>query len=157
MSSAAFTATFQPQLSPNRRELKFGRICIAEARLTNKTCEMRIAWENHMKSMIIAGAIALGGLGPVIAADLPPAPPPPRAPAAYVPAPPVYSWSGIYIGINGGYGFGQVNWLNPNTATSGNFNANGGFIGGTLGANFQASALVFGVEGDVDWSRINGS
>ena len=63
----------------------------------------------------------------------------------------------LYIGINGGYGFGRVNWLDPNTATSGNFNANGGFIGGTLGVNFQASALVFGAEGDVDWSRINGS
>jgi outer membrane immunogenic protein len=115
--------------------------------------------ESCMRSMAIAAAIVLGGFGSAIAADLPPvAAPPPRAPAAYIPAtPPVYNWAGIYVGVNGGYGFGRVNWLNPNTATSGNFNANGGFIGGTLGVNFQASALVFGVEGDVDWSRINGS
>ncbi len=103
---------------------------------------------------------ALIGLsGTVFAADLPPSPP--RAPAVYVPAVvPVYNWGGIYLGINGGYGFGKSTWtdpLNPSgTTTSGSFNVNGGLVGGTLGVNFQADAFVFGVEGDVDWQSLQG-
>jgi outer membrane immunogenic protein len=112
--------------------------------------------------LLIAGAFALAA-GPVLAADLPPSmppPPPPRAPAAYVPViQPYYNWGGIYIGINGGYGFASGNsvvTLSGNafgngTATGGG-NIQGGLAGGTIGANFQSGAFVFGIEGDGDWS-----
>ena len=64
-----------------------------------------------MKRILWAGAFALVAGGQALAADLPPPPPAPRAPATYVPvAVPVYNWSGIYIGANGGYGFGTSNW-----------------------------------------------
>ncbi len=54
----------------------------------------------YMMRMLIAGALALAAGGQAMAADLPPAAaPPPRAPAAYAP-PPVYNWSGFYIGGN---------------------------------------------------------
>jgi outer membrane immunogenic protein len=33
----------------------------------------------------------------------------------------------------------------------------GGLIGGTLGYNWQAGPLVYGLEGDIDWSNIRGS
>jgi outer membrane immunogenic protein len=92
------------------------------------------------------------------AADLPPVSPPPQAPVAYVPAPPpVYNWGGVYIGINGGWGFGTAKWTAslPAGVLSSSANANGGIVGGTLGANFQAGAFVFGVEGDWDYSGIN--
>jgi outer membrane immunogenic protein len=100
--------------------------------------------------------------GSAFAADLPPAaPPPPRAPAVYVPAVlPVYNWAGVYVGINGGYGFGSSTWtdpLNPAGTSSGSFSTNGGLVGGTLGVNFQASEFVFGVEGDIDWQTLKGS
>lgn len=97
--------------------------------------------------------------GSAFAADLP-QPAPPQAPTAYVPAPlPVYDWSGIYIGVNGGYGFASGNATytftgNPfigGTAT-GSGNLDGFLIGGTLGANFQSGQFVFGVEGDWDYS-----
>jgi outer membrane immunogenic protein len=73
---------------------------------------------------IIGGIIGVGvviGLGgSALAADLPPSPPP-RAPAVYVPAVlPVYNWAGIYIGVNGGWGWGNAKF----TA-----NAVGGFPG----------------------------
>jgi outer membrane immunogenic protein len=101
----------------------------------------------------------VGISAPAFAADLPPAPPV-RAPAVYVPAVlPVYNWAGVYIGINGGYGFGSTTWtdpLNPTGATSGAFTVNGGLIGGALGANFQSGAFVFGVEGDIDWQSLQG-
>ncbi len=113
-----------------------------------------------MKRMLMAGALALaaGSIGgQALAADLtPPPPPPPRAPATYVPAPaPVFSWTGIYLGINGGYGFGTTDWTPPPPASS--FNANGFLVGGTVGGNYQMGSFVLGLEGDWDWSNLNGS
>jgi outer membrane immunogenic protein len=62
-----------------------------------------------MKRILIAGAFALAAGGQALAADLPqPAPPP------YIPAPvPIFTWTGIYLGINGGGAFGDSNWSDP--------------------------------------------
>jgi outer membrane immunogenic protein len=103
--------------------------------------------------------VSLAAVGGAFAADLPqaPPPPPPRAPAAYLPAPQVYNWAGIYVGINGGWGWGGAKWT-ANTGAgniSGTPNDDGGVVGATLGANFQTGAFVFGVEGDFDYSGIN--
>jgi outer membrane immunogenic protein len=103
-----------------------------------------------MKRILIAGAFALAVGGPALAADLPP--PPPRAPATYVPTTvPYYNWGGIYIGVNAGYGFGTVT---PSPAGSVAFSPSGFLVGSTLGANFQAGAFVFGLEGDIDYSGV---
>jgi outer membrane immunogenic protein len=112
-----------------------------------------------MKRMLFAGAVALFVATSALAADLPVAPPP-QAPAAYVPVvAPVYNWGGIYIGINGGYGFGSTQWQSPTAGVvgTGTFNTNGGLIGGTAGFNFQSGQVVFGIEGDWDWAGISGS
>lgn len=110
-----------------------------------------------MMRTLIAAALTLAAGGQVLAADLPPAAaPPPRAPAAYAP-PPIFSWTGFYLGINGGYGFGQSSWNNPVDGPTGNFNTNGFLIGGTLGGNYQIGSFVIGVEGDGDWNDANGS
>jgi outer membrane immunogenic protein len=113
-----------------------------------------------MKRMLFAGAVALAAATPAFAADLyRPVAPPPQAPAAYMPpAPPVYNWGGIYIGINGGYGFGDTDWepAAPGVAT-GDFSIDGPLVGGTIGANFQSGQFVFGVEGDWDWADLSGS
>jgi outer membrane immunogenic protein len=106
-----------------------------------------------MKRILIAGAIAFAAGGQALAADLPPpVAPPPRAPAMYVPAPPPYLWTGLYVGINGGYGFGSIT---PNNAALANFNTNGFLGGGTIGGNYQIGGFVFGAEGDFDYSSIN--
>lgn len=107
-----------------------------------------------MKRMLFASAIALLAVTPAFAADLPEAAPPPIKAPAFVP-PPLYNWSGIYFGINGGYGFGNSDWRAP--VDTGNFNLDGGLVGGTLGINFQTGQFVFGLEGDVDWTNIQGS
>ncbi len=61
------------------------------------------------------------------------------------------NWTGFYAGVNGGLGFGQNNWNAPSlgfTSPSGNFS---GMLGGvTVGANWQSSAWVYGLEGDMD-------
>jgi outer membrane immunogenic protein len=115
-----------------------------------------------MKRTLFAGALLLAATGSTLAADLPPAmpPPPPRAPAAYVPViPPQYNWGGIYIGLNGGYGFGtsSQDYTSIGLASTGSFNIQGAVAGGTIGANFQTGQFVFGIEGDGDWSNIKGS
>jgi outer membrane immunogenic protein len=106
---------------------------------------------------------AIGLSGSAFAADLPPAAPP-RAPAVYVPPVlPVYNWSGIYVGVNDGWGFGNAKFSIPGNAAatppfpavSGTVTDNGGVAGGTAGVNWQTGGFVFGVEGDWDWSGIN--
>ena len=111
-----------------------------------------------MKRMLFAGALSLFAATPAaFAADLP-AGPPAQAPAAYVPVvTPVYNWSGIYIGINGGYGFGSTDWSPSGFTGPGTFNTNGGLVGGTAGFNFQSGSVVFGIEGDWDWAGIKGT
>jgi outer membrane immunogenic protein len=104
-----------------------------------------------MKRAFLA-LISLAALtGMAAAADLPPRP----APAPYYKAPvvaPVYNWTGFYIGINGGGGFGRSAW-DP----TGGFNTSGGLVGGTVGYNYQFGQGVVGLEGDIDWANINGT
>jgi iron complex outermembrane recepter protein len=67
---------------------------------------------------------------------------------------PVTNWTGIYIGVNGGYTFGGSTWSDSVTgSSSGSFGTSGFVFGGTVGANYQAGSLVFGVEGDGDWAN----
>ncbi len=76
-------------------------------------------------------------------------------PQPYYKAPvvaPVFSWTGFYIGLNGGGGFGRSAW-----DTTGSFNTSGGVVGGTIGYNYQIGQAVVGIEGDIDWANINGS
>jgi outer membrane immunogenic protein len=111
-----------------------------------------------MRQFSLAVALALATALPVLAADLPPAPPP-QAPAVYVPpVVPVYNWSGIYFGINGGYGLGTSNWKDPANPAgqTGNFSASGFVVGPTLGINFQTGAFVYGAEADFDYSGMDG-
>lgn len=66
-----------------------------------------------------------------------------------------YNWTGLYAGINGGYGWGNSNFSAPFAA--GSFRTSGGLVGGTLGYNWQMGQTVVGLEGDIDWSNIRGS
>ncbi len=66
--------------------------------------------------------------------------------------PPPFSWTGFYVGINGGGGFGSSNW-----DSTGSRNISGGLVGGTVGYNYQFGQWVSGLEGDIDWADINGS
>ena len=106
-----------------------------------------------MKKLLLAGASLLAmGVVSASAADLP-ARMPAKAPA-YV-APMAYSWTGFYLGLNGGYGFGRSEF--NGTLPSGSFDAGGGLFGATVGYNWQTGPVVFGLEGDIDWSGMRGS
>jgi outer membrane immunogenic protein len=99
-----------------------------------------------MKRVVLAACALLVFVSAASAADQAP----PSAP--YVKAPlPVYSWTGFYIGINGGGGLGRSNW-----DVAGTFNLAGALAGGTFGYNWQVGQTVFGIETDIDWSGIKG-
>jgi outer membrane immunogenic protein len=100
-----------------------------------------------MKKFLIA-ATALSGVlafaGSASAADL------------AVPVDPVYDWSGFYVGATAGYGWGESNHTDTVGTTSGDFDIEG-FVGGaTLGGNWQSGSFVFGIEGDISYSDIDG-
>src|SRR5438034_2935486 len=95
--------------------------------------------------MACVGVLALVG-GSAGAAELPP---------YYQPGPaynPIYTWTGFYLGINGGGGWGSSQWDGVDT-----FDLSGGLIGGTIGYNWQFAGVVVGAEGDIDWSSIKGT
>lgn len=112
-----------------------------------------------MRRIVIGAALACGVLGQSFAADLPPPPPAPRAPAAYVPTiAPIYNWGGFYLGLNGGFAFANTWWYDPAVWTgTGPFSMDGWQFGGTLGANYQWGHVVVGVEGDGDWTKQRGT
>jgi outer membrane immunogenic protein len=111
-----------------------------------------------MRRFLCVVALSVAGFGPAFAADLPT---PEAVPATYVPVvAPVYNWGGFYLGINGGYGFGNSSWSdadnNSGLGTTGNFNTNGYAVGATVGVNWQSDAFVLGLEGDFDAMGLDG-
>ena len=89
---------------------------------------------------------------PALAADLPrKAPPPPPPP------PSMFSWTGFYIGIQGGFGAGELERTLVTTGVTETRETSGGLIGGTVGFNWQAGHWVFGFEADYAWADISRS
>ncbi len=102
---------------------------------------------------LLAGGLALGALVTAqcaAAADLSLAPLYKAPPAQVTQA---YDWTGFYFGANGGGGWGHSNWSGNATGIG----LAGGQAGGTVGYNRQLGNVVFGVEGDIDWSGFNGN
>src|SRR5438876_7714345 len=103
-----------------------------------------------MKKFLLASVALLAcSVGPAMAADLSVKAPVMRAPVA------AWSWSGVYLGINAGVGWGRSSWDGVPRVPE--FDVSGGVIGGTLGINWQFSTFVFGLEGDIDYANIRGS
>ena len=110
-----------------------------------------------LRSTVAAAALLMASLA-ARAADLPMAPvyQPAAAPAAVRQ---VYNWTGLYVGVNGGYGWGSQDPFNIITNRFDSFSTgiSGGAVGGTLGAQIQAGHVVLGLEADLDWANIKGS
>jgi len=109
-----------------------------------------------LKKFLLGGVAAASLLaGPVAghAADLPV-----RMPAQVPAYAPIYNWSGFYLGINGGGGWGRSSHTDTATLiTTGDFDLSGGLVGGTAGFNWQTGSWVWGLEGDLDWANIRGT
>jgi outer membrane immunogenic protein len=119
-------------------------------------------------------AALLGGPMDATAADLA-LKMPVKAPVATVAAP-IYSWTGWYGGIHGGYGWGDsrpgaaidpgtvplpplwsINGPVPGAIAIADPRTKGGLFGAQLGYNYQFDRTVIGVETDISWSAIKGS
>jgi len=97
-------------------------------------------------ALLITASVTVAGAANMAVKAPPPAPPPA-----------VSTWTGLYVGINGGGDWGHTSWTYANGAPAPH-DASGGLFGGTIGYNWQvAPSWVVGVEGDWDWSRITGS
>jgi outer membrane immunogenic protein len=107
-----------------------------------------------MKKLIVVAAFAAISAASASAADLP---------MQSYKSPPVvaqvYNWTGFYVGVNGGYGWGTQDPLTlfSNRFDRTNFSISGGMFGGTIGAQIQQGYVVLGIEGDLDWANIKGS
>ncbi|KAF0231443.1 MAG: outer membrane protein [Beijerinckiaceae bacterium] len=101
------------------------------------------------KLSIVAGLGAAVLATGAFAADLP------RKSAPVAPAyarAPIFTWTGFYVGVNAGYGFGGM--TGPG---SGIFKDPSGFIGGgQVGYNYQINQVVVGLETDLQYSGISG-
>ncbi len=122
-----------------------------------------------MKRLLTAAGLLIVSAGMGLAADFP----------TKAPAGPTASWTGCYVGINGGYGWshGRSNYNDPNTTPdpiNGIQNPDappdalfipgppspsqkGWMGGGGAGCNWQNQQWVFGVEADFDGGDIAGS
>jgi outer membrane immunogenic protein len=106
-----------------------------------------------MRRLIVAVGVALLA-STAAAADLPA-----YEPASVIaPGPAAYDWSGFYIGANGGYGWGDSTFTYRDVGTSSTTSFDGALFGGQIGYNFQVGGgFLVGLEGDFDWSGIDGS
>jgi outer membrane immunogenic protein len=124
-----------------------------------------------MRKLLLAGVgAAVVAAAPALAADLPAAPV-----AAPVVAPAPWSWTGFYVGGNGGYSWGNAD-ANGNVAVAvsvngipfttnvrtpqsagGTDSVNGWLGGGQAGFNWQTGALVVGIEADIQATGQRGS
>ncbi len=116
-----------------------------------------------MKNILFSTVALVGLTAGALAADIPmrAAPPPPPVMAV----PPAFTWTGLYVGVNGGVAFQDNNNNNGRRGVVGRGNrGNGGnedssILGGAqVGYNMQFGMFVAGIEADaqaIDFERIN--
>jgi outer membrane immunogenic protein len=110
---------------------------------------------------------ALVVCGSVIAADLPTDKP---AEITQVAPPATFSWTGLYVGVNGGFAldhYAFVYALFPPGSVGSNgsseITSSGPVFGGQIGYNYELTNLpviahaVIGIEADSDWAGVAGS
>jgi outer membrane immunogenic protein len=115
-----------------------------------------------MKMLLASTALLTIASGSAMAADLsrPSAAPAPVYTKAPMMAP--FSWTGIYVGGDVGYGYAQS--AGTVAAAGGgfasvpySFNVNGPIAGGFVGGNYQMGQYVFGAEADWQWANLTGN
>ena len=106
------------------------------------------------KHLLTSAALLALSAGAAFASDLPthkaPPPPPPPAP---------FSWTGFFVGVEGGFGWGEehdnLSSAIPH-AIADSFSVSGPIGGIDAGYNQQFNSLVIGVVADIEASDIHG-
>ncbi|QXX73539.1 outer membrane protein [Methylovirgula sp. HY1] len=97
-----------------------------------------------LRKILMSTVIVFGAMGTASAADLPST----KAPPAYIPPPPLFTWTGVYVG-------GQIGYMWGNPSPYG-YTERGVVGGAHAGYNYQVGQFVAGLEGDVNGSSYNG-
>jgi outer membrane immunogenic protein len=103
------------------------------------------------KTLIASVALIFLGTTAAGAADLP-------GKAQPAPPPPVFSWTGFYIGGNIGGAWSDTNWTDTLFPANFSTHPNNGAVfigGGQIGGNYQIGNFVVGGEWDFDWAGNN--
>lgn len=119
-----------------------------------------------MLTVLFGALVVAGQPGSVLGADM-------RGPLKAPPVlPPVFTWSGFYVGVNGGGAFGSGQSLQitetilgapnilgtwPGVGDFGSLELTGGFGGGQIGYNWQIGHFVLGIETDLQGANIRDS
>jgi outer membrane immunogenic protein len=90
---------------------------------------------------------------------------------ASVPVAALPSWSGIYVGVNAGGAYSDVDFFVPASPTNvagncllfgvcpvdfGSHSASGGVVGGQVGINYQVGMWLVGTEMEAAWTNLKG-
>jgi outer membrane immunogenic protein len=106
-----------------------------------------------MKKLLGSVAVCVGAMlvSNAFAADVTPSPIQ-QAPLRM--GPPPFSWTGIYIGGNAGYGFADatVNESAFGFSATATERLTGAIAGGQIGFNWQFGSFLAGLEADLQWS-----
>src|SRR3954453_20927735 len=97
----------------------------------------------HMRKLLLTTAVLVALMaGEGFGADL-------RAPVYKAPTavPPVFDWSGFYIGVDGGWQGSRIGLSRPGASLSYEPHHNSGAVGGFVGVQRQFGQIVLGVEG----------
>jgi outer membrane immunogenic protein len=109
-----------------------------------------------MKRLLLASVSVLALSLNATAADLSARPMPVKAPVVAAPA---WTWTGFYIGINGGgiWHRAKADANDDNSFDSATVKATGATFGGQAGFNWQVQRFVLGVEADWNWVDASGT
>jgi outer membrane immunogenic protein len=105
-------------------------------------------------AVLLPAGFAIAATGSASAADL--SLPPPASSPVYSPAP-ITNWSGLYLGVNGGFGWGSANAEFGSGASGATDLKPSGWVGGAqVGYNWQfQSGWLLGVEADIAASGLS--
>ena len=120
--------------------------------------EWELSGDGAVKKILLGATVYFAATMTAFAADMAV-----RPYSAAPMAPPVlFSWTGCYVGVEGGGNWGKSQQIarsgaNPYSSITGNFDLSGGIAGGTVGCNIQFSNFVLGIENDISWTNKRGS
>ncbi|MBU2327097.1 MAG: porin family protein [Alphaproteobacteria bacterium] len=97
---------------------------------------------------LIATTATSADLGSVDA----PRPLPPQGAVADI----IHDWSGGYVGVVGGGAVGEVETQTGSGTLFSETPLRGGLVGVAAGYNVQSGNMVYGVEADVSWAKVQG-